>query len=253
MIINRLTKYIYLMLFCEDYKVKQLKHIILNRLIQYHEILKRLTSDKDKLFTFKYWQTFISMLEIRLRLFEIYHTRTNKRTKQMNQISKQSLHHYIIYYQDNWIKLLSMTRIAINNKILNITKISFYFINYGRKSNLFEKKLNYVLADSVTNWVKKFKNIREKIQKMHFDSEKYINKRRKEGPQLKEKNEVYLLIKTLTTKKVNKKLNYMKIESFFIKAVKEPVSYKLNLSKNIRIYSIFHINMLKSADLSTVI
>ena len=54
MIINRFTKYTHIISFCENYEAEQLKYVILNRLIQYHKILKELTSDKNKLFTFKY-------------------------------------------------------------------------------------------------------------------------------------------------------------------------------------------------------
>ena len=88
---------------------------------------------------------------------------------------------------------------------------------------------------------------------MQFKSEKYVNKKRKKDSQLKEKNKVYLLTKNLTTKRLNKKLNHTKIKSFFIKVVKGSVNYELSLLKNTRIYSIFHINMLESADLSTLI
>ena len=88
---------------------------------------------------------------------------------------------------------------------------------------------------------------------MQLKSEKYVNKKRKEDFQLKEKNKVYLLIKNLTTKRLNKKLNLSKVGSFFIQAVKKSVNYELSLLKNTRIHSIFHINVLESADLSTFI
>ena len=146
-----------------------------------------------------------------------------------------------------------MIQIAMNNKISNTTKISFYFVNYERELNLFGKELNHASTDSVMNQVKKLKNIRKNIQKMHFKSEKYVNKKWKKDFQLKEKNKVYLLTNNSTTKRSTKKLNYMKIESFFIKAVKKLVSYELNLFKNTRIHSIFHINILELADLSTLI
>ena len=103
------------------------------------------------------------------------------------------------------------------------------------------------------NWVEKLKDLKDNIQKIQLKFEKYINKRRKEGSQLKEKNKVYFLIKNLTTKRLNKKLNHTKIESFFIKAVKRSVNYELSLFKNICIHLIFYINMLESVDLSTFI
>ena len=146
-----------------------------------------------------------------------------------------------------------MTQIAMNSKISNTTKISFYFANYGRELNLFRKELKHVSTDSIMNRVKRLKDIRENIQKMHLKFERYINKKRKKGSQLKERDKIYLLTKNLTTKKLNKKLNHTKVGSFFIKAVKGSVNYELNLFKNTRIHSIFHINLLKPADSSTPI
>ena len=64
---------------------------------------------------------------------------------------------------------------------------------------------------------------------------------------------MYLLTKNLKTKKINKKLNYMKIDSFFVKQQKKSINYELNLFSNIRIHSIFHISLLKSADQNTFI
>ena len=53
-IIDRLIKYCHIILFKEIYDVKQLKYIVLNRLIRNQKILKKLINDKDKLFTFNY-------------------------------------------------------------------------------------------------------------------------------------------------------------------------------------------------------
>ena len=61
------------------------------------------------------------------------------------------------------------------------------------------------------------------------------------------------MTKNLTTRRLNKKLNHIKIGSFFIKAVKRSVNYELGLFKNTRIHLIFHINMLESADSNTSI
>ena len=55
------------------------------------------------------------------------------------------------------------------------------------------------------------------------------NKYKKEGPQLKKGDKVYLYIKNLKIKKLNRKLNYLKVGLFLIKNVKGPVNYKFQL------------------------
>ena len=76
-IINRLIKYSHLISFKKEYTTKQLNFVVLNKLIRYHEIFLKITSDRDKLFTFNYWRTLIILLRIKLKLSTIYHSQIN--------------------------------------------------------------------------------------------------------------------------------------------------------------------------------
>ena len=89
-----------------------------------------------------------------------------------------------------------------------------------------------------------------KMQQRFF---KYINKKRKMTSLLKKKDKVYLFTKNLKTKKTSKKLNNVKIGSFYVKKVRKSKIYELKLSKNIKIFSIFDIFLLKSVDPKTFI
>ena len=101
------------------------------------------------------------------------------------------------------------------------------------------------------------KKIHQNITKMQQTSIRYQNKKRKIASQLKEKNKVYLNTKNLKYKKKNKKrskkLDSIKIESFFIKTIKESVNYELDLSTDVKVFSVFHISLLESADSDTSI
>ena len=75
--------------------------------------------------------------------------------------------------------------------------------------------------------------------------------------QLKERDKVYFNTKNLRYKKKNRKRNkkfdQIKVESFFIKAIKKSINYELDLLKNVKVFSIFHISLLKSIDSKTSI
>ena len=79
----------------------------------------------------------------------------------------------------------------------------------------------------------------------------YQNKKQKTIFQIKKY--IYLLTKNLKTKKISKKLNYVKIDLFLIKKQKKSINYELNLFLNIKIYLIFHVSLLKSANQNTLI
>ncbi len=53
-IINKFIKYLYIIACKEKFIAEQLKYIILNQLIQYYNILKKLISNRDKLFISNY-------------------------------------------------------------------------------------------------------------------------------------------------------------------------------------------------------
>ena len=47
---------------------------------------------------------------------------------------------------------------------------------------------------------------------------------------------------------MRKKLNYIKIKLFLIKKTKKSINYKLNLSKNVKVFLICYILLLKLAN-----
>jgi len=54
-------------------------------------------------------------------------------------------------------------------------------------------------------------------------------------------------------KRSSNKLNHTKLKSYKILEIKELINYKLDLSTSMKIHSIFHICLLKSADSNTSI
>ncbi len=69
--------------------------------------------------------------------------------------------------------------------------------------------------------------------------------------QLKEKDKIYLFTKNLKIRKLSKKLNHVKVESFLVKKIKNLVNYEFDLLKNVKVFLIFYISLLKLVDLIT--
>ena len=149
--------------------------------------------------------------------------------------------------------MLFITQLTLNVKQFNIIKTISYFINYNQELNLYSYKKSSILTNATKTRVKILKRIHENIIKMQGKFATYINNKRKNAPLLKKRNKVYLLTKNLKKKDKNKKLNSIKIEAFYIKKNKKIENYELNLFKNVKIYSIFNIFLLKSIDPNTFI
>ena len=152
------------------------------------------------------------------------------------------------------MKLLFMTQLTLNVKVSNTTKTTFFFANFEKKSNLFEKSRNQISIEATIKKGNTIKTIQDNIFKMQRSSTTYQNKKRKTTSLLKKGNKVYLFTKNLKIdKKKSKKLDHVKVESFFIKVVKGRVNYELNLLVDAKVFPIFHVFILESAHLETSI
>ena len=67
---------------------------------------------------------------------------------------------------------------------------------------------------------------------------KYYNLRRSKGPDLKEGDKVWLLYKNFISRRLSKKLDYVKLGLFKIIVKFLEVIYRLNLLARIKIYPI---------------
>ena len=152
------------------------------------------------------------------------------------------------------MKLLFMSQLTLNVKISNITRMISFFVNYERESNLFERSRNQISIEATITKENMIKTIQSNIFKMQINSTTYQNKKRKMTPLLKKKNKVYLYIKNLKINKGrSKKLDYVKVESFFIKNVKRSINYELNFFVDARVFFVFHIFVLESTHSKTSI
>ncbi len=66
-----------------------------------------------------------------------------------------------------------MTQLTLNAKILNITKITSFFANYNKKSNLFKKERTHLFAQLVIKRVVILKKIHNNILKIQEKLIKY--------------------------------------------------------------------------------
>jgi len=76
-------------------------YIILQELINNHRLSKKFITDKDKLFTSKFWEMLTAELRINQKILTAYHPQTDEQSEQMNQTLKMYLRHYVNKNQNN--------------------------------------------------------------------------------------------------------------------------------------------------------
>ena len=138
-----------------------------------------------------------------------------------------------------------------------IIRESAFYANFNRHFNLFNiprKLLQATVALLEADQLKNiYKEILRNIKYYQKCSKSQINKKKMKKSQLKEKNKIYLFIKNLKISRLNRKLDYKKVDLFIIKIKKSNVTFELELSKGIKIHPVFYVLLLKSANPETPI
>ncbi len=257
-ITDRLTKYGYFLPYKEATSAEDLAYTFLRTIVANHGLPDEIISDRDKLFTSKFWKSLVDQLGIHHKLSTAYHPQTDGQTERMNQTLEQYLRCYINYRQNDWVQLLPVAQLAFNSATTEVTSVSPFFANYGFEPETLKEPRGFAqLAQKATLQVGQLQLLQKELQKdIQFLSKRmalYANKKRVRGPTLKEGDKAYLLRRNIKTKRPSNKLDHTKLGPYRILETKGPVNYKLDLPTPMRIHPVFHICLLEPANADTPI
>jgi len=219
-----------------------LMYIILQELINNHELSKKFIINKDKLFTSKFWEMLTAELEINQKMLMTYHSQMNEQSKWMNQMIETYLRHYVNRNQNNWVQLLSTAQFAYNNTQNETTEETSFQANYEYNLKVWQEPQAHKSQSQ-----KAILNITE-IKKLHKDLRNRIQQQIRQTTEIKPfviEEKVYLRTDNIYMKQRSKKLNNKSIELFEIKRNIKKLSYELDLLKKMQIHSVFHAFMLQ--------
>jgi transposase InsO family protein len=197
-ITDRLTKYIHLIPSKETMDAPKLAHLFLTHIITNHGVPKYIISDRDKLFTSKFWKSLSDLMGIDHRLSTAYHPQTNGQTERTNQTIEQYLRHYINYRQDDWAEFLPLAQFAYNNAMHSTTKETPFFANYGYHPTLMAQPFHKEqIANEADSMIKTIQNLHSQlsydIDFLNLYMAKYYDKKHNKGPDFKRGEKVFLL------------------------------------------------------------
>ena len=235
-----------------DWFVAQWINVVVDKLLLMNwDISKIIIFDRNKKFTSNFWIVFFAKLNITLFMSSAYHAQTNDLSKRFNQIVKIVLR-YLIAKNSNidWIEILSILQVQLNNASNAITDRSF-------NEMMYEFKLRDVLIALTRKFIKiddvdfeRFRHQRKAIDaivyvmikiKIMYDARHILLL-------LKLNDKIFLRLhkKYTLLNKFNIKLFNQRVDSFFIKRRIERLIYELNFSSRWQIHSVIFVIQLKS-------
>jgi len=225
-----------------------------------HELFTAIVSDWGTQFVSSLWKRVCQLLKIVQRVFTAYHLKTDEVTEQMNQNVELYICTFSNYSQNNWVSLLLMTELVINNHDFVSTEVSLFFLSheYHMKPLQLLKKLKPVWSakssvqkadqivqkmKEVTEWAQMTMALTQQVQK------ETMNQKRQQSYDFKKEDKIWLNLKNIHTDCLCKE--------FDVKNVKYIIVKKINLhffclNTLLSIHNMFHSVMLQSAVMNTL-
>src|SRR6185369_9810396 len=251
-IVDRLTKGAKFVPTEETITAEECAYEVRKALVSEHGMPEEFITDRDKLFTSKYWDTFIAKMGTKKKLSTSFHPETDGQTERTNQTLEQYLRMYANKLQDNWVELLPTAQLAYNSTKSATTRHSPHYANYGYEPTAHRDPRDIeslsVGADDKASLLRELhEELSKNIAQRNLTTSKAANKQRIEGPTFKKGDKVFLSRQNLKTKRPCKKLDNLRLGPFEILETMGPVNYKLRLPTGMHIHPVFHKKLLEPA------
>src|SRR6266566_7727877 len=114
MIVYRFTKYTLYILTTKQFTIKSFITLFFKYIFRFFKLPDNIISDKNNLFTSKFWSIFYYYFTMKRQLNIIFYLQTDSQIEKLNQLLEHYLRNYYNFEQDNWATKLFLAEFVYN-------------------------------------------------------------------------------------------------------------------------------------------
>nr|GEW74818.1 hypothetical protein [Tanacetum cinerariifolium] len=143
-IVDRLTKSAHFLPKKKTKSIEKLTELYLKEIVCRHGVPVSVISDRDSLFTSRFWVSFQKALGTQLDLSTAYHPETDGQSERTIQMLEDMLWACVIDFRSSWDNHLPLIEFSYNNSYHSSIKAALFEALYGRKCRLVAYKLEFL-------------------------------------------------------------------------------------------------------------
>jgi hypothetical protein len=130
-VVDKLSKAPHFIPVKSTYKAINIEKIFMKEIFRLHGIPKVIISDRDVMFTGKFWKVLFKGLDTQLNFSIVYHSQMDGKIEITNHIHEYILRMYVMERPGKWEEYFYLVEFAYNNHYEDSTKLSPFEILYG--------------------------------------------------------------------------------------------------------------------------
>jgi len=236
----------------------QLAMAFVKEIWRLHGLPTSIVSDRDPLFTSKFWTALMKLLDVNADKSTAFHPQTDGGTEVLNQTIEAYLRAFINWEMTNWVELLPFAEFCYNNSEHSATKTTPFYGVYGKHpTNNWPVPVivNNPAAEDVVQNLEQLQTImRENLKQAQTRMAKYYDRKvHPKAPDFKVGDWVMLRADHIKTQRKSKKLDYKMRGKFRIKRCISTHAFELELPPGSgKIHPVFHIGLLEPFHENTI-
>jgi len=252
-VVDRLRKYAHFIPLNHPYTANSVAKLFVDHIFKLHGLPNSIVSDRDPMFTSRFWQELFRATGTKLLMSSAYHPQTDDQTEIMNKGLEGYLRSFVGDRPRDWMRWISLAEWAYNTSEHTSTKLSHFEAVYGYPSPRlmpFEPGTNKVQAVEDELKSREFiltlicKNLQDAQARMkHFADQNRTFREFEVGDWVFLRLRPYRQMSVILLRNLKLSLRYY--GPFQVVQRIKTVAYKLDLPPSSQIFHIFHVSHLK--------
>lgn len=253
-VVDTFSKYSHFLPLKHPFTAVSVAKLFHHQIYRLHGLPLSIVSDRDRVFTSRFWQELFCLADVRLSMSSVYHPQSDGQTERVNQCLETFLHCFVHACPKTWSQCMSLAEFWYNTSTHSATGKSPFLVLYGHEPRHFGISESAVPVPELNEWLQERQLmtylIRQHLLRAKDRMKKQADKHRSERS-FEVGDLVYLklqpYVQSSLAPRAHQKLAFRIFGPFPVIARVGSVAYKPQLPGSSLIHPVFHVSQLKKA------
>ncbi|KAJ4807690.1 polyprotein [Rhynchospora pubera] len=253
-VVDRLTKYGHFLPLAHPYTAATVAQTFLDNIYKLHGLPTNIVSDRDPIFTSKFWQEIMHRLGIQLNMSTAYHPQSDGQVERVNQCVEAYLRSMVFHQQKKWVRWIPLAEYWYNTNFHSSLNTTPFKALYGYDPpSLPMGSIPRCNVESVNVVLKERQQILSELRSQLIKAQERMKRQddsQRSERQFHKGDWVYLKLQPYRQLSVSgastSKLNPKFYGPYEILRKVGTVAYELNLPPHSSIHPVLHVSQLKA-------